>query len=129
MKQCAVPMRERRDFGHRLDYTRFVIGEHNRHQCRPTIFIEETLKHIEPDDAVSVDRDVFGRRSSVQHGTVLNLRDQHALPPGTENRQMVGLGAAADKDDGLGRRRDQCRNRDPGALHRRPRRTAPAMDR
>jgi hypothetical protein len=60
---------------------------------------------------------------------MFDRRDQHTLPPRAENGQMIGLGAAADKNHGFGRRADQRRHRNPGPLHRRPGRTTPAVHR
>ena len=49
-----------------------------------------------------------------QHRIMLDRRDQHPLAAGAEQRQVVGLGAAAGEDDARGRRADQRRDRRRG---------------
>ena len=111
MEEGAMGMRERGDFGDRLNDPGLVVGEHDRHDRRARVGGELPVEPGQIDDPLAVDRDPFGARHGPQHRAVLDRGDEDALAPGAEQRQMVGFGAAADEDDPLGRRADQRRHR------------------
>src|SRR5437762_7824072 len=98
MEQSAVAMHNRSDLGDRLDDSGLVVGEHDRNERRSRIGSELFLEPDPIDDAVGVDRDAFGSRRRLQHRTVLDRRYENPLTPTAKEGQMVGFGAAADKD-------------------------------
>ena len=84
---------------------------------------------VEIDDAVRVDRDALGLGHGLQHRTVLDRGNENAGAAAAEQREVIGLGAAADENHAVRRGADQGRHCLARPLDPLPRGAARAMHR
>ncbi len=117
-------------FGDRLDDPGLVVGEHDRNdrraRVRGKLIVRAGRDRRCPSRSTAI-RSALGHGR--QHRTVLDRGDEDAFAPAAEEREVVGLGAAADEHDPLGRGADQRRHRLARPLDALPRGSAPAMHR
>ena len=124
-ESAAVPLHDAGGFGDRVDYTRLVVGEHQRyggHASAPIMARERSLKRGKVDCPGPRDRKPAhaSRRepSASEHAWMLGRADvEMASPrltaPGLEarrQRQRGGLRGAAGEDDVLRLCADRCRD-------------------
>ena len=129
MQCCAVAVGDFGGLRDRLQHARFVIGEHQGNQLRRVGRRQHGIERIQVDHAIGVNRHTVRAGTGIQDGRVLDRTDKGPGRVGGPHDLVVGLGAAAGKDDLAWRRADEGRHLPPRVLDRLPCLSAGAVNR
>ena len=114
--QCssaAGRVHEPGDLGDRLHHAGLVVGQHHRDEAGPLVAPSRSRQRRQVDHAVGRRPGCGVRRHGLEHAGMLGRADQLGAGKAQE-RQVVGLGAAAGEDDPVGRHAP-CARRSCGA--------------